>query len=82
MAVIGLLAGILATPIGDRLHHRVLPIMADAAGTGIPSSFINVYRPMELVGLGAAGIVLAIVGALIPAGWAARTRIAAALRAE
>jgi putative ABC transport system permease protein len=82
MAGIGLLAGILATPLGDLLHHRILPIMADAAGTRLPPSFIHVYRPLELVGLGAAGLVLATAGALIPAGWAAHTRIATALRAE
>jgi len=82
MAGIGLVAGALAVPLGDVLQHRVVPIMADAAGTGIPASFVDVYRPLELVGLGAAGIVLAVLGALVPAGWAARARIATALRAE
>jgi putative ABC transport system permease protein len=60
----------------------VVPVMAAAAGTGIPASFVNVYRPVELVALGTAGMVLAVLGALVPAGWAARTRIATALRAE
>ena len=32
--------------------------------------------------LGATGILLAVAGALLPAGWAARTRVANALRAE
>ena len=82
MAGIGLVAGALAVPLGDVLQHRVVPIMADAAGTGIPASFVDVYRPLELVGLAAAGIVLAVLGALVPAGWAARARIATALRAE
>jgi putative ABC transport system permease protein len=82
MAGIGLVAGALAVPLGDVLQHWVVPIMADAAGTGIPASFVDVYRPLELVGLAAAGIVLAVLGALVPAGWAARARIATALRAE
>jgi putative ABC transport system permease protein len=82
MAGIGLVAGALAVPLGEVLQHRVVPIMADAAGTGIPASFVDVYRPLELVGLGVAGIVLAVLGALVPAGWAARARIATALRAE
>ncbi len=56
--------------------------MANAAGTRIPASFVDVYRPLELVGLAAAGIVLAAVGALVPAGWAAHTRTSIALRAE
>jgi putative ABC transport system permease protein len=82
MAGVGLLAAALAAPLGYALHHRILPVMADAAGTGIPASFVDVYRPLELTGLAAAGIVLAVLGALIPAGWAAGTRIATALRAE
>jgi putative ABC transport system permease protein len=82
MAGIGLVAGALAVPLGDLLQHRVLPIMADAAGTGLPRSFLDVYPAAELLALGAAGIVLAVAGALVPAGWAARTRIATALRAE
>jgi putative ABC transport system permease protein len=82
MAGIGLVAGVLAVPLGAMLQHRVLPVMAAAAGTGIPASFVDVYGPVELVALGAAGIVLAVLGALVPAGWAARTRIGIALRAE
>jgi putative ABC transport system permease protein len=82
MAGIGLLAGAVATPLGAALHHRILPVMADAAGTRIPAGFIQVYRPAELAALATAGIVLAAAGALIPAGWAARTRVGTALRAE
>jgi hypothetical protein len=36
---------------------------------------------MELIGLGACGVALAVLGSVVPAGWAARTH-AAALRAE
>jgi putative ABC transport system permease protein len=82
MVGIGLVAAVLAAPLGYALHHRIVPVMADAAGTGIPASFLDVYRPVELTGLAATGIALAVVGALIPAGWAAGTRIATALRAE
>ncbi len=82
MAGVGLLAGVLAVPLGYLLHHRILPIMADAAGTRIPASFLQVYRPEELVALPTAGILLAVLGALVPAGWAARTRTATALRGE
>ena len=78
----GLLAGIIAVPAGMALHRYVLPVMASAAGTGLPASYLNVYRPAELVLLALAGIMIAAVGAMLPAGWAARTRTAAALRAE
>jgi putative ABC transport system permease protein len=78
----GLLAGIVAVPLGMALHRRVLPIMASAAGTGLPPSYLNVYRPAELVILALAGIVIAAVGAILPASWAAATRTATALHAE
>jgi putative ABC transport system permease protein len=82
MVTIGLLAGALAVPLGFALHRWILRAIAGAAGTGVPDSVASVYHPVELIGLGAAGIALAVLGALVPAGWAARTSAAAALRAE
>ncbi len=82
VAFIGFIAGIAAIPAGVYLHHGVLPVMAHAANSGYPSSLIAVYAPWELVLLALAGLVIAVVGALGPAGWAARTRTAFALRAE
>jgi putative ABC transport system permease protein len=82
MVALGLLAGAIAVPIGVALQHRILPVMGNAAGTALPDSIVDVYGTGELVLLGATGIVLAVLGALLPAGWAARTRVAAALRAE
>ena len=78
----GLAAGLVAVPAGIALHHDVLPIMAHAAATNIPASYLNVYQPAELVLLALAGLVIAVAGALLPAGWAARSRTASALRAE
>jgi putative ABC transport system permease protein len=82
MTAIGVLAGALALPAGWGLHRWVLPIMGDAAGTGLPHAVLTVYRPEVLAGLALCGVVLAVAGALLPAGWAARTRPATALRAE
>jgi putative ABC transport system permease protein len=56
--------------------------MANAAQTGVPPAFVNVYRPAELALLALAGLVIAVAGALAPACWAAKTRTASALRAE
>jgi putative ABC transport system permease protein len=81
-AGVGLLAGVIAVPIGVALHRYVLPIMGNAAQTGIPAAFLNVYHPAELVLLALAGLAIAVIGALPPAGWAAETRTASALRAE
>jgi putative ABC transport system permease protein len=78
----GLVAGLIAIPAGIALHQYVLPRMAAAAGTDLPSSFLNVYSDPELAILALAGVVIAAIGALLPAGWAAETSTASALRAE
>ncbi|MCO6011711.1 ABC transporter permease [Actinoallomurus purpureus] len=82
VAGIGLLAGALGAPIGVALHDRVLPAMGRAAGTRFPAADIAVYDVRVLVPLVLGGLVLATAGALLPAGWAARTRTATALRTE
>jgi putative ABC transport system permease protein len=78
----GLVAGIVAVPAGVAVHRYVLPVMAHAAATNLPSSYLNVYGPAELALLALAGLVIAVAGAMLPASWAAGTRTASALRAE
>jgi putative ABC transport system permease protein len=78
----GLAAGLLAVPAGIALHRYVLPVMARSAGTNVPASFVHVYRLDELALLGLSGLVIAVLGALLPAGWAAKISTASALRAE
>jgi putative ABC transport system permease protein len=78
----GLLAGLLAVPAGIALHRFVAPRMAGAVGLRFPASFLNVYPGWEIAVLASAGLVIAAAGALLPAGWAARTGTAAALRTE
>jgi putative ABC transport system permease protein len=82
VAGIGLVAGLIGIPAGIALQHYVLPIMGHAAQTDVPPSVLNVYHPAELVLLALSGLVIAVAGALGPAGWAAKTRTAFALRAE
>jgi putative ABC transport system permease protein len=82
VSLTGLVAGIVAVPAGVYLHHGVVPVMAHAANSGYPTSLISVYGLWELVLLAMAGLVIAVAGALGPAGWAARTRTAFALHAE
>ena len=65
--------------------RRVLREIGDGvlvAGTNLPGVDLNVYRAPELVLLVLGGLVIAIGGALLPAGWAAKTRTATALRTE
>jgi putative ABC transport system permease protein len=78
----GLVAGVIAVPVGLTLHRYVLPAMASAANLGMPARFVDVYGVPSLVALGLAGLVIAVAGALAPASWAAGTRTATALRAE
>jgi putative ABC transport system permease protein len=82
VAGIGLVAGLIAVPVGIALHRVVLPAMASAAGTGLPPSYLSVYHAVELGALALAGVAIAIAGALLPASWAAAIRTGAALRAE
>jgi len=82
VAGIGLVAGLIGIPAGIAVHNYVLPVMGHAAQTNLPPSVLNVFEPWGLVLLALSGLVIAVAGALIPAGWAARTRTASALRAE
>ncbi len=75
-------AGLIAIPVGVALHHYILPVMGNAAQTGLPASVLNVYNAPELALLALSGLAIAVLGALAPAGWAAKTRTAFALRAE
>lgn len=81
-AGIGAVAGLIGVPLGIALHGYVIPAMGDAAGTRIPPVDIAVYHAPQIAVLAAAGLVIAAGGALLPAGWAARTRTAVALRTE
>ncbi len=82
VAVTGLVAGIIAVPAGIALHHNVLPSMAHAANSNVPGSVMSVFSLPEMIGLALAGLLIAVIGALAPASWAARSRTAAALRTE
>jgi putative ABC transport system permease protein len=82
VAGVGLLAGVIAVPAGIILHRYVLPAMAAAANVGLPPSYLNVYGAGEMIALALAGLVIAVAGALLPAGWAAKMGTASALRTE
>ncbi|MEU3791351.1 FtsX-like permease family protein [Streptomyces fructofermentans] len=79
---IGVLGGLAGVPAGFALHGYVLPVMGSAAGTGLPPSVLDVYDTWQLALLGLAGLLVALLGALLPAGWAAKVRTATALRTE
>jgi len=76
------IAAVIAAPAAVALNQATLNAMASTAHTGIPASFTQVFPPSRLALLSLAALVIAAAGALLPAGWAARARPAAALRAE
>ena len=75
-------AAVIAVPVAMQLHSATISAMGNAAYTALPASLQDVYRPAEIGLLALSGLAIAVAGALLPAGWAARSRTAAALRAE
>ncbi|MFI1992073.1 ABC transporter permease [Actinoplanes sp. NPDC020271] len=82
VVVTGIAGGLLGTPLGVLVQRVVVTRMAWSAGLRLPASVLDVYGVPELFLFGLGGLVIAVLGALLPAGWAARTRTAVALRTE
>ncbi|SCG64610.1 ABC transporter permease [Micromonospora humi] len=82
VAGIGLLGGLLGVPAGMAMQRHVVPAMAASGGLRLPATLLDVYGPVTLSALALGGPLIALLGALLPAGWAARARTAVALRAE
>jgi putative ABC transport system permease protein len=78
----GLIAGLIGVPIGVAVEKATQTPMSNAIGRHLPPSVTHVYTAGLLLPLLAAGVVIALLGALLPAGWAARSRTATALRTE
>lgn len=78
----GVVGAVIGVPLGLALHAAVVPAMGDSAGLRLPAVMTDVYGPGLLIVLGIVGVLVAIAGSLLPAGWAARTRTATALRTE
>ncbi len=82
VALVGVLGGAIGLPLGLAMHRVTLPAMGHSAGLNFPAAAIDVYLTPELIMLGLGGPVIAVLGSLLPAGWAARVRTVTALRTE
>jgi putative ABC transport system permease protein len=82
MAALGIVGGILGVPLGVAAQRLILPITAQAGQIDLPDSIVNVWNAPMLGLLALAGVAIAVLGALIPAGSAARLTIAQVLHNE
>jgi putative ABC transport system permease protein len=82
MAALGLAGGLIGLPLGIAAHRVVMPAMTETGGLILPYGLLEIF-PWPLMVLSVlAGVAIALLGALVPAGRAARTKTAAALRSE
>ncbi|MFD0568672.1 ABC transporter permease [Kitasatospora gansuensis] len=79
MAVLGLLAGLVGIPLG-MVAHRVL--VDNVGSVDFPAAMKDVWHLPELLLLALAGVVIAVLGAYVPARSAARLTIARVLHTE
>lgn len=83
VAVLGGIGAGLGIPAGIVLHRYLVIDMGQiATSTNIPGPFFQVFAPELLASLAGAGILIALLGAFIPAQWAGRSRIVEVLQAE
>jgi putative ABC transport system permease protein len=82
MGALGVVGGLIGVPLGVAAHHAVFPAMMRAAQSDVLGFVLDVYRPPMLALLAMAGIVIAVLGAFLPARSAARAPIAAVLHNE
>ena len=82
VVVTGLVGGFLGAAVGVLLQRTVIGAMASSTGFRLPASVVDVYPPAGLLLFALGGLVIAVLGALLPAGWAAGTRTVTALRTE
>jgi putative ABC transport system permease protein len=77
-----LAAAAIALPVAILVHSLTMHAIGTVEGTGMPASLVHVYGFGQLLLLALSGFVIAALGALLPASWAAAAKTTAALRAE
>jgi len=83
VALVGVAGAALGIPAGIALHRNILVLMGQiASGTNIPNQYFSVFDIELLIGLAAGGIVIALLGAMLPAQWAARSSVTEVLQTE
>jgi putative ABC transport system permease protein len=81
-AVLGVIGGLVAMPLGVRTYHGLMTQLAQQIGNRPPPFAFDVLHPTTLYPLGAMGLAIALAGAFFPARRVARSRAAEILRSE
>ncbi|SDJ07793.1 putative ABC transport system permease protein [Lentzea albidocapillata subsp. violacea] len=82
MGALGVLGGLIGVPVGIAVHQLVVPLMAQAGQADAVDILMNVYHAPLLALLALSGVVIAVLGAVVPARGAARLSIATVLHNE
>lgn len=82
MGGLGVLGGLIGVPVGLLVHRLVVPAMANAAQSDTLDLFLDVYHAPALALAAFSGLVIAVLGAVVPARGAARLSIATVLHNE
>jgi putative ABC transport system permease protein len=81
-AFLALMGGLVAVPAGVYLYRALFDLLSNLGGNDTPVALYDVFAPWELVAIPLAGVVVAVVAAMIPGRWAARTNVVEVLHAE
>jgi putative ABC transport system permease protein len=81
-AVLGVIGGLVAMPLGVRTYHELMTQLAQQIGNRPPPFAFDVLYPTTLYPLGVMGLAIALAGAVFPARRAARSQAATILRSE
>ncbi len=80
---LGAAGALLGVPAGVVLYNYLIEAMAHVSNFNVSTSVIIAeINPMQLVAVGVAGVLVAILGASLPARWAARTSVVNVLNLE
>jgi ABC-type antimicrobial peptide transport system permease subunit len=82
MAALGVIGGLIGIPFGMVAHGVVVPLAADAAKVTFPDYVMEIWDPVTLLLMVVSGVLIAVVGAVLPARSAARLSIARVLHNE
>ncbi len=80
--LLGVAGGLLGIPAGVGVHRAMMQGFANLLGNDMPESVFRVFSAPGLLLLALAGVGVALVGSLLPARWAAMTRVAEVLHSE